>query len=96
MKKFLIIINAIIFIITYACNILSIGFIILSISLILDVILTKKSITILSNINKTHFDLAIKIIASFIRKYADYNNIEYNELDDVLNEVSDYYIYLTK
>lgn len=95
-SKYLIIINTIIFIITYACNILNIGFIILSISLILDAILAKKSITILSNINKTHFDLAIKIIASFIRKYADYNNIGYHELDDVLNEVSDYYVYLTK
>lgn len=95
-SKHLIIINAIIFIITYACNILNIGFVILSISLILDVILAKKSITVLSNINKTHFNLAIKIIAAFIREYADYNSIEYYELNDVLDASSDYYAGLTR
>lgn len=96
-SKYLIGINAIAFIITYALNILNIGFVILIISLIVDIIATIQSIRFSNFICDKYFGLATSIMATFIRKYADYNNIiDYDEFDDILDELSEYCIRLTQ
>lgn len=96
-SKYLIGINAIAFIITYALNILNIGFVILIISLIVDIIAAIRSIRFSNFICDKYFGLATSIMATFIRKYADYNNIiDYDEFDDILDELSEYCIRLTQ
>ena len=55
-----------------------------------------KSFKISKCINNIYFDLAVNIMAIFIRKYADYNNINYDEFDDILDELSEYCIRLTQ
>ena len=82
---------------TYALNILNIGFVILIISWIVDIIAAIRSIRFSNFICDKYFGLATSIMATFIRKYADYNNIiDYDEFDDILDELSEYCIRLTQ